>query len=189
MTRATPAEPEGKPMARSKKPAAKASQAHRAGQGATLHPGSLLDQRPDHREVRQEESGDVPHHPDSWRPDPRRPAPRHLRRLWPLGRTHVRVPVRQGTDGPEGTEVRSAQRRRHGHGRRQPARWPGGSDHHRLARSRRWAAASATGSTSATIGGTRSTSTAIEDKVPRGKFPKVTKKVGKSPPQYADEDE
>jgi hypothetical protein len=30
---------------------------------------------------------------------------------------------------------------------------------------------------------------AIEDKVPRGKFPKVTKKVGKSPPQYADEDE
>jgi len=25
--------------------------------------------------------------------------------------------------------------------------------------------------------------------VPRGKFPKVTKKVGKSPPQYADEDE
>ena len=30
---------------------------------------------------------------------------------------------------------------------------------------------------------------AIEDKVPRGKFPKVTKRVGKSPPQYADEDE
>jgi hypothetical protein len=30
---------------------------------------------------------------------------------------------------------------------------------------------------------------AIEDKVPRGKFPKVTKKIGKSPPQYADEDE
>ena len=30
---------------------------------------------------------------------------------------------------------------------------------------------------------------AIEDKVPRGKFPKVTKKVGKSPPQYADLDE
>jgi hypothetical protein len=30
---------------------------------------------------------------------------------------------------------------------------------------------------------------AIEDKVPRGKYPKVTKKVGKSPPQYADEDE
>ena len=30
---------------------------------------------------------------------------------------------------------------------------------------------------------------AIEEKVPRGKFPKVTKKVGKSPPQYADEDE
>jgi Plasmid pRiA4b ORF-3-like protein len=30
---------------------------------------------------------------------------------------------------------------------------------------------------------------AIEDRVPRGKFPKVTKKVGKSPPQYADEDE
>ncbi len=30
---------------------------------------------------------------------------------------------------------------------------------------------------------------AIEDKVPRGKFPKVTRKVGKSPPQYADEDE
>ncbi len=29
---------------------------------------------------------------------------------------------------------------------------------------------------------------AIEDKVPKGKFPKVTKKVGKSPPQYADED-
>jgi hypothetical protein len=28
---------------------------------------------------------------------------------------------------------------------------------------------------------------AIEDKVPRGKFPKVTKKVGKSPPQYAKE--
>jgi hypothetical protein len=30
---------------------------------------------------------------------------------------------------------------------------------------------------------------AIKDKVPRGKFPKVTKKVGKSPPQYAEEDE
>jgi len=30
---------------------------------------------------------------------------------------------------------------------------------------------------------------AIDEKVPRGKFPKVTKKVGKSPPQYADEDE
>jgi hypothetical protein len=30
---------------------------------------------------------------------------------------------------------------------------------------------------------------AIEDKVPRGKLPKLTKKVGKSPPQYADEDE
>ncbi len=28
---------------------------------------------------------------------------------------------------------------------------------------------------------------AIEDKLPRGKLPKVTKKVGKSPPQYADE--
>jgi hypothetical protein len=30
---------------------------------------------------------------------------------------------------------------------------------------------------------------AIEDRVPRGKFPKVTKREGKSPPQYADEDE
>jgi hypothetical protein len=30
---------------------------------------------------------------------------------------------------------------------------------------------------------------AIEAKVPRGKFPKVTKKVGKSPPQYADQEE
>jgi hypothetical protein len=30
---------------------------------------------------------------------------------------------------------------------------------------------------------------AIEDKAPRGRFPKVTKQVGKSPPQYADEDE
>ena len=30
---------------------------------------------------------------------------------------------------------------------------------------------------------------AIEDKVPKGKLPKVTKKVGKSPPQYADKDE
>ena len=29
---------------------------------------------------------------------------------------------------------------------------------------------------------------AIEDKVPEGKFPKVTKRVGKSPPQYADEE-
>ena len=29
---------------------------------------------------------------------------------------------------------------------------------------------------------------AIEDKVPRGKFPKVTKREGKSPPQYAAED-
>jgi hypothetical protein len=29
----------------------------------------------------------------------------------------------------------------------------------------------------------------IEDKVPKGKFPKVTKRVGKSPPQYPDEDE
>ena len=29
----------------------------------------------------------------------------------------------------------------------------------------------------------------VEDKVPRGKFPKVTKRVGKSPPQYADEEE
>src|SRR3954471_21733641 len=30
---------------------------------------------------------------------------------------------------------------------------------------------------------------AIDDKVPRGKFPKVTKREGKSPPQYAEEDE
>jgi Plasmid pRiA4b ORF-3-like protein len=30
---------------------------------------------------------------------------------------------------------------------------------------------------------------AIGDKVPTGKLPKVTKRVGKSPPQYADEDE
>ncbi len=30
---------------------------------------------------------------------------------------------------------------------------------------------------------------AVEDKVPRGKFPKVTNKVGKSPPQYTDEDQ
>jgi hypothetical protein len=30
---------------------------------------------------------------------------------------------------------------------------------------------------------------AVEEKVPRGKFPKVTKRVGKSPPQYPDEDE
>src|SRR5258707_7187070 len=30
---------------------------------------------------------------------------------------------------------------------------------------------------------------AIDDKVPKSKFPKVTKRVGKSPPQYADEDE
>ena len=29
---------------------------------------------------------------------------------------------------------------------------------------------------------------AIEDKVPTGKFPKVTRQVGKSPPQYAEED-
>ena len=29
---------------------------------------------------------------------------------------------------------------------------------------------------------------AIEDKVPTGTFPKVTKRVGKSPPQYAEED-
>jgi len=29
--------------------------------------------------------------------------------------------------------------------------------------------------------------TAIDDKIPKGKLPKVTKKVGKSPPQYADE--
>jgi Plasmid pRiA4b ORF-3-like protein len=28
---------------------------------------------------------------------------------------------------------------------------------------------------------------AIEDKVPRGKFPKVTKRVGESPPQYMEE--
>ena len=30
---------------------------------------------------------------------------------------------------------------------------------------------------------------AVEDKVPPGKFPRVTKRVGKSPPQYADLDE
>ena len=30
---------------------------------------------------------------------------------------------------------------------------------------------------------------AIEDEVPTGKFPKVTKRVGKSPPQYLEEDE
>jgi hypothetical protein len=30
---------------------------------------------------------------------------------------------------------------------------------------------------------------AIQDKVPEGKFPKVTKRVGKSPPQYLEEDE
>jgi hypothetical protein len=30
---------------------------------------------------------------------------------------------------------------------------------------------------------------AIEDKAPSGKFPKVTKRVGKSPPQYLEEHE
>lgn len=30
---------------------------------------------------------------------------------------------------------------------------------------------------------------AIDDNVPTGKFPKVTKRVGKSPPQYAEEDD
>jgi hypothetical protein len=30
---------------------------------------------------------------------------------------------------------------------------------------------------------------AVDDKVPRGKYPKVTKRVGKSPPQYPDWDE
>ncbi len=30
---------------------------------------------------------------------------------------------------------------------------------------------------------------AIDDKAPKGKFPKVTKRVGKSPPQYADNEE
>ena len=30
---------------------------------------------------------------------------------------------------------------------------------------------------------------AIDDKVPRGKYPKVVKRVGKSPPQYADDEE
>ncbi len=30
---------------------------------------------------------------------------------------------------------------------------------------------------------------AVEDKAPAGKFPRVTKRVGKSPPQYAEEDE
>jgi hypothetical protein len=29
---------------------------------------------------------------------------------------------------------------------------------------------------------------AVEDKAPKGKYPKVTKRVGKSPPQYADEE-
>jgi hypothetical protein len=30
---------------------------------------------------------------------------------------------------------------------------------------------------------------AVEEKVPKGKYPKVTKRVGKSPPQYMDEEE
>ena len=30
---------------------------------------------------------------------------------------------------------------------------------------------------------------AIDEEVPKGKYPKVTKRVGKSPPQYPDEDE
>ena len=30
---------------------------------------------------------------------------------------------------------------------------------------------------------------AIDDKAPKGKYPKVTKRVGKSPPQYMDEEE
>ena len=30
---------------------------------------------------------------------------------------------------------------------------------------------------------------AIEDEAPAGKFPRVTKRVGKSPPQYAGEEE
>jgi hypothetical protein len=29
----------------------------------------------------------------------------------------------------------------------------------------------------------------IDEKVPKGKFPRVTKRVGKSPPQYMDPDE
>ena len=30
---------------------------------------------------------------------------------------------------------------------------------------------------------------AIDEKVPKGQYPKVTKRVGKSPPQYMDEEE
>ena len=30
---------------------------------------------------------------------------------------------------------------------------------------------------------------AIDDKVPKGKYPKVVKRIGKSPPQYVDWDE
>ena len=56
---------------------------------------------------------------------------------------------------------------------------------HRVAGPGGRATASATGSTSATTGGTRSTSRPSRTRSPSGKFPKVTKRVGKSPPQYA----
>src|SRR5208282_3295888 len=47
-----------------------ASRADQSGQRATLYPGGLPAQRPHYREVRQGEPGDLPHHPDLWRPDP-----------------------------------------------------------------------------------------------------------------------
>ena len=46
-----------------------------------------------------------------------------------------------------------------------------------------------TGSILAMIGGIESKSANIEDNVPRGKFPKVTKRIGASPPQYPDWDD
>ena len=61
------------------------------------------------------------------------------------------------------------------------------ADDHRLPGAEGRTSPSATGSTSATTGGTRSTWLAIDDKVPKGKYPKVIKRVGKSPPQYMDE--
>ena len=113
----------------------------------------------------------------------------HLRCFRPRGGTHVRIPVRQRADGP---------------GRRLGMCCPWASRSRAVKTTRRlvkWMTTTI-GSLGLKVGDRfgywfdfgddwwhQINVEGIEDKVPKGKFPKVTKQVGKSPPQYADEDE
>jgi hypothetical protein len=91
-----------------------------------------------------------------------------------------RDPKAPGTWYPAPTRSRAAR----------PTRWPAGWIRQPSTRwASKWSAASATGSFFGDDLWHQINVEAVEDQAPKGKLPKVTKKVGKSPSQYPDEDE